>query len=175
LIEVLIASVVLSLTAAGVGALLTIALVSAQVARGQTFTSALAMAKLEQLRGLLWAFDMTGTPLADVTTDLTIDPPGIGGVGLTISPPDALQRNAIGYVDFLDESGRWVGTGAQPPRQAVYIRRWSVQPLGADPGHSLLLQVLVTSAARRASLADPRLIRLPGDALPVTVKTRKAA
>ncbi len=111
LLEVLIAIVLLATTVAGLAALFTIAALSNQVARGQTLATLLATDKLEQLRALTWSFDASGAPVSDMTSDVSTEPVGSFGQGLRTSPPDALQRNAAGYVDYLDQTGRWVGTG----------------------------------------------------------------
>ena len=87
------------------------------VARGLTMGSVLAGDKLEQLRGLAWTYDASGTPIGDVQTDVTVDPERpTGGTGLRRSPSDALSRNVAGYCDFLDAHGRSLGGGTQPPR-----------------------------------------------------------
>jgi prepilin-type N-terminal cleavage/methylation domain-containing protein len=175
LIEVLVAIMILAVTAAGAVGLMTTAALSNQVARGQSLTAVLAAAKLEQLRGLAWGFGPSGAPVSDMTTDLCTEPAGRLGVGLSPSPADALARNVPGFVDFVDATGRWVGTGSGAPSQAVYIRRWSVQPLSSDPANTLVFQVLATSAARRPGSGTDRLVRLPGDVVLTTIKTRKAA
>jgi hypothetical protein len=69
-------------------------------------------------------------------------------------------------VDYLDAYGAWVGTGAAPPVGAVYVRRWSVEPLPTNPNNTLVFQVLVG----RISPAGP-----PNDlARQVSLKTRKS-
>ena len=114
LLEVLIAVVVLSTTAAGLAGLFTIAAVSTRMARSQTLAMLLASDKLEQLRGLTWSFDASGAPVSDTTSDVSTQPMTNVGQGLRASPPDSLQRNTAGCVDYLDQTGRWVGTGPQP-------------------------------------------------------------
>jgi hypothetical protein len=59
----------------------------------------------------------------------------------------------------------------------VYIRRWSIQPLPTNPNNTLVIQVLVTpvtSELARVESAFTR-TRMAGDALLVTVRTRKAS
>ena len=176
LIEVLVAVVVLSVAAAGVASLFALAASATLIARGQTGATLLAAGKLEQLRELRWGFDAEGTPVTDTMSDLSTDPVTDFGRGLSASPADSLQRNVAGYVDYLDEAGRWVGTGPQPPPRAVYIRRWCIQPLPEDPVNARLLQVLVTSVVgRRGTPTVDRVVRLPGDALVTAIRTRKAA
>jgi prepilin-type N-terminal cleavage/methylation domain-containing protein len=178
LIEVLIALVVLSIMALGVAALFGVAIKAVHAARNQTSTAALATQKMEQLRSLTWGFDLveTGLPVSDTTTDLSRTPATSSGTGLNPSPTGTLDTNTAGFVDYLDARGQWVGTGAAPPANAIYIRRWSIEPLPTNPNNTLVLQVLVTTTLREASVAGvtgPRR-RYADDALIATVKTRKA-
>ena len=174
-------------TMIAVGLLTTISLSVAQLfavaakrnldARAQTSTTILAVQKMEQLRGLTWGFDTTGLglPVSDTTTDLSVDPPSASGGGLTPSPTGTLDGNTPGYVDYIDVYGDWVGTGASPPTNTTFIRRWSVEPLPTNPNNTLILQVLVTPSRTEAMGAGtgPRR-RLPDDSWLVSVKTRKA-
>jgi hypothetical protein len=82
-----------------------------------------------------------------VSTDLSSDPPTGAGPGLSRSPAGTLDSNVPLYVDYLDAAGTWVGRGATPPGTAVYVRRWAVHPLEADPDDILVLQVIVTTTA----------------------------
>jgi prepilin-type N-terminal cleavage/methylation domain-containing protein len=179
LIEVLVAMGLLTVVSLGVAQLFALSTRANVIAKGQTSTTAMAEQKLEQLRGLTWGFDLTGQglPLSDTSTNLTVTPPTHNGSGLNPSPTDALERNTTGFVDFLDGGGQWVGTGSTPPASAVYIRRWSIQPLPTNPNNTLVIQVLVTpvtSEEARVESAFTR-TRMAGDALLVTVRTRKAS
>jgi prepilin-type N-terminal cleavage/methylation domain-containing protein len=179
LIEVMIAMGLLTTVSLGVAQVFAMSTRVNLVARGQTSATALAEQKLEQLRGLTWGFDLEGLglPLTDTTTNLAMAPPTSTGFGLNPSPTDSLEQNTAGYVDYLDLNGTWVGTGATPPGNATYIRRWSIQPLPTNPNNTIVLQVMVTpvaSEATRVVTADPRKRALT-DALLVTVKTRKAS
>ena len=149
------------------------------MAKGATSTTAMAEQKLEQLRGLTWGFDLLGQglPLSDTTTNLTVTPPLHNGSGLNPSPIDSLEQNTAGFVDFLDGGGGWVATGSTPPASAVYIRRWSIQPLPTNPNNTLVIQVLVTPVASEATRVTSSFTRtrMAGDALVVTVRTRKAS
>lgn len=135
------------------------------------------MQKLEQLRALRWALAAdSGLPDADESTDSSTEPATSSGGGLSPSPAGTLAANIPGYVDYLDARGGWVGTGATPPGGAVFIRRWSIGRLPADPEDTLVLQVLVTTI-RRAGQADHgpgERSRLADEALVATVRTRKA-
>ncbi len=169
----------LTVVSMGVAQLFALSTRANLMAKGATSTTAMAEQKLEQLRGLTWGFDLLGQglPLSDTTTNLTVTPPLHNGSGLNPSPMDSLERNTAGFVDFLDGGGNWVGTGSTPPASAVYIRRWSIQPLPVNPNNTLVIQVLVTpvaSEAMRVTSAFTR-TRMAGDALVVTVRTRKAS
>ena len=180
LVEVLVAMGLLTVVSLGVAQLFAVSTHANHVAKGQTSTTALAEQKLEQLRSLTWGFDTDGQglPVSDTTTNLSTDPAGNTGNGLNPSPSTSLASNTDSYVDYLDGNGQYVGTGTQIPGEAVYVRRWSIQPLPTNPNNTLILQVFVTPVSndqlRRQGGASGPLRRLPGDALLVSVKTRKA-
>ena len=179
LVEVVIAMGILTVVSLGVAQLFALATRANQVAKGQTSTTALAEQKLEQLRALTWGFDIDGEglPVSDTSSNLSLDPPQPNGSGLNPSPGNSLESNQSNYVDYLDAHGQYVGTGTNIPADAVFVRRWSIQPMPTNPNNTLILQVLVTPVVnerlRRAS-GNTTLRRLPGDALLVSVKTRKA-
>lgn len=177
LIEVLIAMLLLTIVSLGIVGMFGTAIRATQGARSQTSTSALAEQKLEQLRALTWGYDGSGQnlPVTDTTTDLSLDPPTSGGEGLNPSPSTSLDSNTIGYVDYLDANGRWVGNQATPPAGAMFIRRWSIQPLPTNPNNTLVLQVLVTTVLRESNVQNGGAARrrYSDDALVATVKTRK--
>jgi prepilin-type N-terminal cleavage/methylation domain-containing protein len=179
LVEVLISMGLLTAVSLGVAQLFALSTRANVIAKGATSTTAMAQQKVEQLRGLTWGFDLEGLglPLSDTSTNLAVDPPTHNGSGLNPSPSDSLEQNTAGFVDFLDGGGAWVGTGSTPPATAVYIRRWSIQPLPTNPNNTLVIQVLVTpvtSEAARTASAFTR-TRMAGDALLITVRARKAS
>ena len=179
LVEVLVAMMVFTITALGVAQLFAVAVRASSVARHQTSTSTLAAQKMEQLRGLTWGFDTLnqGLPVSDNTSNLGTDPVSNNGGGLNPSPPNSLEVNTPGYVDYMDAKGAWVGTGAVAPPTAVFIRRWKIEPLPTNPNNTLLLQVLVTPVIRDRGFIPPlgsSRSRLVSDALIVSVKTRKS-
>ncbi len=146
LIEVLIA------TALTAGALVALAGLVATTARGgraaraQTSATALAAARLEDLRALTWT-----DAVEDTTTDLSRDPAASAGTGLRPSPADSLDLDVPGFVDFLDASGRWVGSDPSRSAGASFVRRWRITPV-TGLTDTLCLEVLVGalgSAARR--------------------------
>jgi type II secretory pathway pseudopilin PulG len=178
LAEVLISMGILTAVSLGVAQLFAVSTRANLIARGQTSTTAMAEQKLEQLRSLTWGFDTSGQglPVSDTTSNLAIDPPSPTGGGLNPSPADSLEQNTPGYVDFLDPNGQYVGTGMTAPGTAAFIRRWSVRPLPTNPNNTLVLLVLVTPVANegsRRATNGPR-PRMPGDAMLVSVKTRKS-
>ena len=175
LIEVLIATTILTVALTALAQLFAVATTANDSARVTTFASILAQQKMEQLRGLTWGFDLVGLPISDTTSDLTVVPEATtGGTGLSASPAGALGANTLGYCDFLAEDGTSLGGGTAPPAGAVYIRRWSVEPLPTDPNNTLILQVLVTRSRNRgAADATTDVKRLPSEARIVSAKTRK--
>jgi len=179
LVEVMVAMGLLTVVSLGVAQLFALSTRANVIAKGQTSTTAMAEQKLEQLRSLTWGYDLTGQglPLSDTTTNLSVTPPTQDGSGLNPTPVDSLEQNTAGFVDFVNGAGAWVGTGTTPPATAVYIRRWSIQPLPTNPNNTLVIQVLVTPVASemaRVRSAFSR-TRMAGDALLVTVRTRKAS
>ena len=178
LIEVVISIGLLSVVSLGVAQLFAQSTRANVTAKGRTSATTLAEQKLEQILSLTWGFDADGPglPVTDTTSNLSVYPPQQNGSGLNPSPDNALEQNTPGFVDFLDAQGTWVGTGTTPSGTAVYIRRWSILPLPTNPNNSLLVQVLVTPIAnenaRQATIWTRT--RMPGDALLITMKTRKA-
>jgi hypothetical protein len=169
----------LTVVSLGVAQVLALTTRANLVARGATSTTSMAQQKLEDLRGLTWGFDLQGQglPMSDTTTNLSVFPPAHNGSGLNPSPVDSLEQNTSGFVDFLDANGAWVGTGSTPPASAVYIRRWSIVPLPTNPNNTLVVTVLVTpvvSEMSRVTSAFTR-TRMAGDAMLITVRTRKAS
>jgi len=128
--------------------------------RVRTLATMLAAEKMEQLRSLTWTHVTTSGPAismstSDVTTDLSNDPATDDGRGLLVSPAGTLTSNVVGYVDYLDANGRWIGHGPSAPPSAVYIRRWAVRPLLGDPDNILVLEVVAgTRGSGGAMLAD---------------------
>ena len=177
LIEVCVGMVVLSIAALGSAGLSSVALMAVSAARSQTTATVLAAQKMEQLRALAFWFADSGVlvPVTDTATDLSPSPMASGGAGLLSSPAGTLLTNTVGYADYLDKHGAWTGNGSAPPPNAVFIRRWNVARLPSSPSDSLVLRVLVTTVVRdrQASGISPRR-RLEGDAMLVTVLTRKA-
>lgn len=119
LAEVLIASGLLIVVAAGVSQLTAMAVRAGHAASTRTTATLAAVSRMEALRA---------------------DP------ALQPSPPGTLAANVPLFVEHLDREGIGVGNGATPPAEATFTCRWAVTPLVSDPAHTLVLQVLVTRA-----------------------------
>ena len=115
LIEVLIALGILAVAALSSAQLIVISCGAIQVARLQTSTVALSTSRMEELRSLTWGFDSNGLPVADSSTNLSVEPVRSDGTGLALSPPGSLQQNTAGFVDFLDRGGHWISAGSRTP------------------------------------------------------------
>ena len=175
LIEVMVASGLLVTALVTLAQLFVISTRSNLGSHNTTYAAVLAEQKLEELRALAWGYDTQGLPLSDTTTNTAVSPETpAGGTGLSPSPSTALQSNTAGYVDYVDQFGNKLGTGANPPGKAIYTRRWSITPLPTNPNNTLVLQVLVTRNRNRGPADQGAVLRLPEEARMITVKTRKA-
>jgi type II secretory pathway pseudopilin PulG len=155
LIEVMAAAVILMTGLIAVAQMFIVSTNQNVSARRVTTTAVLAQQKIEQLRALTWGYDDFGLPISDITSDISVTPPTpAGGVGLQPSPGDTLNTSTPGYVDYLDAYGAWLGTGAAPPEGAVYVRRWSIEPLPTNPNNTLVFQVLVGRVSPVGALHD---------------------
>lgn len=176
LIETMIATGLLAGAIAFLGQMFAMSIASHASTRNGTFAAVLAAQKLEQLRGLTWSVGALGEPLSDLSTNLALPvQSAAGGTGLSHSPPNSLETNVEGYVDYVDQFGRILGGGSTVPDRAVFIRRWSVEPLPANPNDTLVVQVVVKSRNRgTAGRHEGGAGRLSSEARLMTVKTRKA-
>jgi hypothetical protein len=176
MVETVIATAILATVSLGVAQMFIVATDRTRGGKLETSATTLAEQKMEQLRGLTWGFDTEGLglPETDVTTNLAVNPPDGTGTGLNPSPDGVMESNVDGYVDFLDPSGAYLGTGATAPANTAYIRRWSIEPLPTNPNNTLVFQVFVTTPGREEQRGSAKREKLPGDAWLVSVKTRKA-
>ncbi len=158
LVEVLIATLVLTTGLLAMAELVRLAVASNLRARTGSVAAILAAQKMEHLRSLTWEFDVSGAAVSDS--------------GLQ-SSPWSLQRNTPGFADHVDAAGVIVGHGVEAPASAVYTRRWSIEPLPASSEHVVLMQVLVTRMRSRGSADRGAVSRLSGDARLVSIKVRK--
>jgi hypothetical protein len=164
----------LSVTAAvGVVRLLDVSARTNHEARLRTTATVLAVQKIEQLRSLAWARGPSGEAITDRRTNLSVDPPTDDGPGLGAAPDAALDLNLPPYVDYLDSSGAWLGTGPTPSVGAAYVRRWSISPLPSRPDETLVLVVVVVPLEREVRRAPGSRGRLADEARMVVVKSRK--
>jgi prepilin-type N-terminal cleavage/methylation domain-containing protein len=127
LLEVLVA---ISIVAVGVAALAQLTVLAAYAnlrARQTTAAAILAQEKIEDLV------------------------PSAAAGSLAASPGGTLTSTVSGYADFVDAAGRVLGSGTAPPAGAVYLRRWSIDPLPDSPNHTWILQVVVTDLAGRSA------------------------
>jgi type II secretory pathway pseudopilin PulG len=167
LVEALVAVVVLAVGLTGVAQMFVYSTDANRESRRVTTTAILAQQKIEQLRALTWGFDDFGLPISDYTSDIAVTPPTpTGGIGLQPSPPGTLTTSTAGFVDYLDMYGAWVGTGTSPPAGAIYVRRWSVEPLPTNPNNTLVFQVLVGRIAPTSADSE--------QGRQVSLKTRKS-
>ena len=163
LLEVVIALGILCVGVLMVAQLLGTGAEGVALSRAQTMTVTLASARLEQLAALTFVFDDAGLRVTDMATDLSARNPGPGGRGLSSAGTDSLQTSTDGFADYLDAHGRWVGAGTSVPADAVFVRRWSIDPLAGSPD-GLVLQVLVRpvsqgfTAVVRRGRSDTRLV-----------------
>jgi hypothetical protein len=162
----------LTLAAAGVAALSGFATRSAHSSRTQTSTTLLALQKLDELRSLQWTRDEAGFAISDTTTDVSVQPHATGGTGLLPSPANALDVNVAGFADFLAPDGSWLSGGTNPPPAAMFVRRWRLAPLAEQPTDVVIVEVLVTTVARRGQPRAPR-VRDGDDALVTSIVARR--
>ena len=150
--------------------------------RDQAIGRVAARARLTSLASLafhtLAGADGSIVAITDTTTDVTLDPPRLGGTGLADSPVDALWRDTSGYVDYLDAEGRDLGARAGARERAAYVRRWAIGRQGSGAGEVAVIAVLVArmSVAALADADDPtRVIDWPGVVLLRGARVRRAS
>jgi type II secretory pathway pseudopilin PulG len=179
IVEVMVAILVTVITATGVAQLIAMAARGNLDARERTTAVLLAAQKLEQLRSLRWTVgerNARRVRLSDDRTNLALEPATSGGTGLLASPARSLEVSTAGFVDYLDASGEWVGTGTVPRPGTAFIRRWAITPWPEDPPDTLILQVRVTALRREPTRSGAtRPGSLPDEAWLITVLTRKAS
>ena len=147
LLEVLCATTILVVGLAALAQLLTLSTRVNTGAKTTTITTVTAAEKMEEM---------------------------LSDTGLSPSPVDSLKRNISGYCDFVDRSGRPLGSGPSAAAGTVFIRRWSIEPLPTDPANTLVLQVFVTARMSRGADDTAGVRRLPDEARLISVKTRRA-
>jgi prepilin-type N-terminal cleavage/methylation domain-containing protein len=148
LLEALVALALLGSALAALAQLVVMATEANVSARATTLATALAIDKMEQLKGQ--------------------------GADLRASPPGSLRVNSEGYCDFFDGAGRLLGGGAIASSTSVYVRRWAVEVLPSDPENARVLQVRVIPQHRvlRPALGWPGAVPADASGL-VALRTRK--
>src|SRR5262245_26934506 len=135
LVEVLVATMVFAVATAAFVPLVAGSVRTIRTARDTGLATWMAWQKLEELRGLTYAHDLTGAPITDVWTDTTQAPAvHAGGSGLGPSPSSSLTADTPGYVDYLSQSGDRSST------RGVFVRRWAVESAG---GTDSLIRIAV--------------------------------
>jgi len=173
--EVIVSTAVLATGLVAVAQMFALSTNTNRSARWASVGTALAQQKIEQIRGLAWGFDPFGLPQNDFASDISVIPPTTtGGWGLSASPQDVLTTNVPGYVDYLDASGQWVGTGPNPVPGTIFVRRWSIEPLPTNPNNTLIIQVVVIRLRAGAAATRASVGRVPDEVRLVTLKTRKS-
>lgn len=150
-IEVLVAAGLVAATLVGLAHLVAVGAQRSAASRRSAGALAAAHGKLEELRAAPWTFASDGGR--------------VNGVALSTSPPDSLDRDSVGFVDYLDAFGQTLPASSGEP-ELEFVRRWSINPLATGDLDTLILRVcVVSSAAARAASALP-------EACVATVRTR---
>jgi prepilin-type N-terminal cleavage/methylation domain-containing protein len=124
LIEVLVATAVITVGVASLAQLVVVSTRANRIAATTTATLLLAEQKMEEL---------------------------VGEIDLMPSPSGALSANTPGFVDYLNPSGVPLGvTSVVPPQGAGFICRWSIDALPNSAANTLVLQVVVFSWPQNA-------------------------
>ncbi|MCU1385085.1 MAG: hypothetical protein JWL71_3782 [Acidobacteria bacterium] len=155
LVEVLVATSIVAVALAAAAPLVAAAIHANARARAATVSVLLAEDKMEKLVAAFWREDVPGATLG-------------------ASPAGTLDRNTPGYCDYVDRNGQPLGGGPEPPPGAVYLRRWSIEPLPIYPDSTRVLQVLATPSRGVADAAHD-LTKLPETARLITVRTRRSS
>ena len=151
LIETLIASALVASVLIGLAHLIAVGAHQSLRSRRAATATALVQRKLEELRGVTWEYDQSGTP--------------VSGAPLAISPPGSLTEDTPGYVDYVNPHGELVAwADADLPDLA---RRWSIAMFEASDPDTLILHVCGYVVRGHASQDD-----LP-IACASTIRTRK--
>ncbi|MEI6668406.1 MAG: hypothetical protein WCP29_09645 [Acidobacteriota bacterium] len=102
---------ILTTAVVSLAGLAAVAVRTVSATRDRTVSAAMAAQKLEQL--------------------------SIAAGTLTTSPSDAASLDRAGFVEYLDAAGVVVGT-SNAARGVVFVRRWAVSPLAADPDLAII-------------------------------------
>lgn len=147
LVEVLLAMLLLATAAVAVAHLFVVSLLGVRDAREETAAALLAIQKVEELQGA-----------------------ESGALVLAASPADSLDVDAAGYVEEIDAVGHVLN--GSTPGAAVFLRRWSVQPLSLVGPTAIVIRVRVTTFGRAGRHGSAR-PRAAGEARVTTVRARR--
>lgn len=136
IVESLVAALIVASVLAGLAQLVATSSVRTTESRRSARAVAMAQAKLEELRGLSWTFDLNGTTSASPL--------------LQPSPPGTIAQDTPGYVEYLDPFGALVAR--QGPPEPEFARRWAIALHPPLDGHTLELQVCVFAVLGPASV-----------------------
>ena len=151
LLEAVIASALLATVLTGVAPLVSMAAASVSTARGDVLAAQLARQRLAQIEALAHVRTAAGVSV-DVVSRFEGDGFVQTGSGLSPTGLQPLTMPVAGLVDWLDERGTWLGSGAAPPVNAHYARRWAV----GSPASDGCVRVWVVVEKLRARAADRR-------------------
>ncbi len=169
LTEVAVAAGIFASALVGLADVFTQAVTAGLAARRTSYASLLAQQKLEELESLAFGLEPDGRPVTDTLSDTAQQPVArAGGTGLAPSPPDTLERDTGGFVDYVHVDGRRTADAAEG---APFVRRWAVTPAPDDAADTLVIQVVVTDRPGRTPSGGTR---LAGEARVFTVRTRVA-
>jgi hypothetical protein len=130
LVEVTVAASLLVTMVAGTASLILLAHRVGEQIELLMQATALAAARLHVLRAVPWRYEIDGTaPEAP---------------GLSLSPVDALDRDAAGYWDATDERGQPLSDSAAAG--AAFVRRWAIRPVASGSALARAIEVCVFRA-----------------------------
>lgn len=126
---------VVATSVAGLADLVALSSRATHAARVDMLATLAAESKIAELRALPFTWDAAHAPVTDPA--------------LTVSPSSSLTADVAGYRDLLDVDGQVVP--AALAGRGVLLRRWSIQPLPADPLNALVLQVVTAPVTQPQS------------------------
>lgn len=175
MIESVVALALLVTALASLAPVLTMAGKQVHEGRRRSVALWLAESKLAQLRSLTWSVrlvDGLAIYQQDEVTDLSSEPSRESGGGTRASPELVMERAVAGYVDYLDEAGRWIESRAaaegEAPMGAAYERRWAIVRTGSGMSELLLFHVAVAGLVEHRGVRisdwrrDPRVVWVSG-------------
>ena len=148
LLETVVATAILLTALAGIAQLFVLGTHLTRQASTSGIAVIAAQDKLEELRGLTFAYDAAGTPVT--------------ATELSPSPSSSLDHDLDATVDWIDTAGQALDRADD----AALVRRWRISTIGAAPPDAIAIEVCVFKAPAGA---DHR----AADACLATVRTRQ--